>query len=323
MNENKNVINGYHTFNTVAIDDNNKQLHLVDTKVYSNREPNFVSIDTLELYNKGVLQESEDPELRERAETIKQLLETDDYINVSKITKEQLEKTSQAFKQEQPDAQITHILDAGFDNNDLFDYIDKTLEDKFVIRLKLSRNSDEIYFDDNGKEKYAKIIKKQFANKKCFSIQKTQINGKIYQQANCLIEYENFSGPVDTVVRITLYDRKRQKIFKNSMLLLTNLDVNTHELAHGIYLTYLKRSKIEGVFKFLKDVLGWEEFQVRDFESITNITARCFFIGGYFYEIESELIKDTTIQCICDLGGGKGKYTRYYFLQGLAKIRNE
>ena len=24
--------------------------------------------------------------------------------------------------------------------------------------------------------------------------------------------------------------------------------------------------------------------------------------------------------CICDLGGGKGKYTRFYFLQGLAKI---
>jgi len=104
------------------------------------------------------------------------------------------------------------------------------------------------------------------------------------------------------------------------MLLLTNLDVNTHELAHSIYLTYLKRSKIEGVFKFLKDVLGWEEFQVRDFESIKNIIARCFFIGGYFYEIESELIKDTTIQYICDLGGGKGNYTRYYFLQGLAKI---
>lgn len=31
----KNVINGYHTFNTVAIDDDNKQLHLVDTKVLS------------------------------------------------------------------------------------------------------------------------------------------------------------------------------------------------------------------------------------------------------------------------------------------------
>ena len=90
--------------------------------------------------------------------------------------------------------------------------------------------------------------------------------------------------------------------------------------AHGIYLTYLKRFKIEGVFKFLKDVLGWEELQVRDFESIKNIIALCFFIGGYFYEIESELVKNVTIQHICDLGGGKGKYTRYFFLKGLSKI---
>jgi hypothetical protein len=29
----------------------------------------------------------------------------------------------------------------------------------------------------------------------------------------------------------------------------------------------LKRFKIEGVFKFLKNIPGWEGFQVRDFES--------------------------------------------------------
>jgi hypothetical protein len=63
------------------------------------------------------------------------------------------------------------------------------------------------------------------------------------------------------------------------MLLLTNRKIKTAEQAHGVYFTYLKRSKIEGVFKFLKDVLGWEEFRVRDFESIKNIIALCFFIG--------------------------------------------
>ena len=104
------------------------------------------------------------------------------------------------------------------------------------------------------------------------------------------------------------------------MLLLTNRKIKTADQAHGIYFTYLQRSKIEGVFKFLKDVLGWIEIQVRDFESIKNIIALCYFIGGYFYEIESELIENVTIQRICDLGGGKGKYTRYFFLQGLSKM---
>ena len=75
--------------------------------------------------------------------------------------------------------------------------------------------------------------------------------------------------------------------------------------------------KIEGVFKFLKDVLGWEEYQVRDWESIKNIIAICYFVGGYFYEIESELIENETIQMICGIARSKGKITRYFFLEGL------
>lgn len=318
----KNVVNGYYTFNTVAIDDDGKRLHLVDTKVYSNREPQFVSQEELKLYFNGTLQNSKNTERRERAEIIQQLVDADDYINTSTVTKEQLQKTSQSFKQEQPDAKITHLLDAGFDNQDVFVYIDKELHDEFVIRLKLSRNSNEIYIDDKAKERYTKIKEVKLAKKKRFPIPKVQIKGKIYQQASCLIEYDKITLEEQTynVVRVTLKDKKGQKIFFDPMLLLTNRKIKTLAQAHGVYFTYLKRSKIEGVFKFLKDVLGWEEFQVRDFESIKNIIAVCFFIGGYFYEIESELIKDTTIQYICDLGGGKGKYTRYFFLQGLTKI---
>ena len=68
---------------------------------------------------------------------------------------------------------------------------------------------------------------------------------------------------------------------------------------------YLKRSKIEGVFKFLKEVLGWEEFQVRDFESIKSLLTLCYFVAGYFYEIESLLIQQDFIQFVAGLGGGK------------------
>ena len=73
-----------------------------------------------------------------------------------------------------------------------------------------------------------------------------------------------------------LNDTKGEKIFKEQMLLLTNRNVKTATQAHGIYFAYLQRSKIEGVFKFIKDVLGWEEFQVRYFESI-----KCCFMLLY------------------------------------------
>ena len=123
-----------------------------------------------------------------------------------------------------------------------------------------------------------------------------------------------------TVVRIILQDRDGQPIYEHPMLLLTNIKVRTATQARDIYFTYLMRAKIEAVFKFLKTVLGWEEFQIRDHESIRNLLAFTYFIGGYFYEIGSDLTENPTIAWIAQLGGGKGQVTRYYFLQGLGKL---
>ena len=104
------------------------------------------------------------------------------------------------------------------------------------------------------------------------------------------------------------------------MLLITNYHIDETTTAQFVYQLYLQRSKIEGVFKFLKDVLGWETFRVQDFESIKNIITLCFFIGAYFYEIQDELTKDENIQWICELGGSKGKVTRFFLLKGLEII---
>ena len=82
--------------------------------------------------------------------------------------------------------------------------IDKVLGDEFVIRLKLSRNSNETYLDVKSKKRYVKIKAAEFANKKCFLIEKTQIKGKIYKKASCIIEYDDitFEKQRYTVVRI-------------------------------------------------------------------------------------------------------------------------
>ena len=89
-------------------------------------------------------------------------------------------------------------------------------------------------------------------------------------------------------------------------------------MAWFIFSTYLKRSKIEGVFKFLKTELGWESFQVRDFLDIQHLIVLCYFIGGYFYEIEDQLIDNEWMRQICKLG--KGKVTKVFFLRGIKKI---
>ncbi len=68
----------------------------------------------------------------------------DEYINLLRITYEPLAKSSQAFKTENPEVHMTQILDSGFDSRSKFQFIDKTLKEEFVIRIKLSRNSSEI-----------------------------------------------------------------------------------------------------------------------------------------------------------------------------------
>ena len=43
-------------------------------------------------------------------------------------------------------------------------------------------------------------------------------------------------------------------------------------------------------------------------------------MGGYFYEIGSDLTKNPVIVLLAQLGGGKGKVSRRYFLEGLKKL---
>ena len=100
-------------------------------------------------------------------------------------------------------------------------------------------------------------------------------------------------------------------------MLISSIKISNYLDAKEIYHIYLHRAKIEGVFRFLKDTLGWEEYQVRDWESIKNIIAICFFIGGYFYEIHSELTNNEVVIMICNLAKSKGKITHHFFLEGL------
>ena len=108
---------------------------------------------------------------------------------------------------------------------------------------------------------------------------------KVYQQVKRVVEWGSLTltGERYAVVRVTLLTRDGRPIFKNPILLLTNHPVAKAEEALSIYRTYLLRAKIEEVFKFVKNAVGWEEFQVRDWESIKNLIALGFFIGGFFY----------------------------------------
>ena len=297
------VINGYGTFNTVVVDIFGKQLRLLDTEVYSNGTSDYVTQKELKQQEQGCSETATDDECI-RYKAVETLVSNNNYTNLSLITRKQLKELSQRLKSKQEVGQLTHVLDRGFDDESLFDFIDEELNDKFVIRLKISRLSEEKEIDHEGKERRIKLIKQSSPYIDVRHYQKVMIKNKVYHDVKCLLEWGNKLGKYG-VVKVQLIKRDGAPIFKQPMLLLCNYEIKDKEQAFGVYRMYLKRSKIEGVFKFLKEVLGWEEFQVRDFESIKSLLTLCYFVAGYFYEIESLLIQQDFIQFVAGLGGGK------------------
>ena len=312
----KKVINGFTTLASVAIDENKHDLTLMEITVFSNREDRFIKQDELELFENDKIKD------RVREAEIKALVNEDKHINMTLSLMRQTGSVSKTLKLSNPDISICHIHDRFADMSEYFEYIDQTLQDEFVIRGTAKRVSNQTKVNEKGNKIKVKLIDSEFENTKCQVIEKLRLKGKVYQQAESTLEWDRIEINESwyTAVRVTLKTREGKNIFKKPMLLISNIKVNSYIEAKEIYHIYLLRSKIEAVFKFLKDVLGWEEFQVRDWESIKNIIALCFFVGNYFYEIESTLIEHPTIEIICQLGDGKGKVTRFYFLKGLEKL---
>lgn len=278
------VINGYKSFNSVAIGED-KKLHLLGCRAYGAEEGGK---------------------------------------SAGEIEFEQISQISVGLKKKEADAVLIHVLDREYDDQAGFSLIDKELEDKFVIRLKLNRVAlgMQKWDEEQGKAVNLKLKDAPFSKRFTRRLAKFSWGKKVYQEVDAEFEYDRqyVGNNYYSVVKVILRNRKGEKIFKEPMMLASNFEVKSEAMAWFIFSTYLKRSKIEGVFKFLKEQLGWESFQVRDFQAIEHLIVICFFIGGYFYEIEDQLIDNEWMKQICILGGGKGKLSKIFFLRGLAKI---
>ena len=311
-----NIINGYSSLGTILLNENKKDITLTNMTVFSNKEERFVSQDELKKYHNKKIED------KNRASKIKELVDSDTHINNTVSLIRQSKEVSNSLKSKNSDIVICHIHDRFGDNIEYFKHIDSILKDQFVIRVKASRNSNKKKINAKGNEVGIKLIDVEFSNKKEYIIKKLKLKGKLYQQAKVLIEWDavELSKTAYNTVRITLKTRDNVPIYKQPMLLISNIKIKDYKDAKEIYHTYLLRSKIESVFKFLKDILGLEEFQVRDFNSIKNLITLCYFIGNYFYEIESALIEHPVIEMLCEMGGGKDTISRHFFLEGIKKL---
>lgn len=93
-------------------------------------------------------------------------------------------------------------------------------------------------------------------------------------------------------MKVRFEDRNGQPIFSDLMLIITNKVIKLAEDALLVYSIYLKRSRIEYVFKFLKNGLWLEEMQLQDFQ-------------------------DDYVVLLAKLGGGKGVVSQHYIFKGI------
>jgi len=178
-----NIINGYSTFDTVAVDVVGKNLYPVDITVYSNRDEHYVTVAEMEQYNKDTLQKSEDKDERERSKQIKQFIEEESYLNLPQLTQKQLQEVSQAFKKRNAKMTLCHVLDRQFDGKNYFEFIDQQLHDEFVIRAKISRNANEVQIDaQTGKTTTIKLKDVELEKKHSTVIDKLRIKKKLYHR---------------------------------------------------------------------------------------------------------------------------------------------
>ena len=315
------VVNGYQTMNTVLIDTQSKGLRLLQSTPYSNRSAEYCSKEDEKTKKKAKAIRTSVP--AETASAIaSETREQEETATEARIIREHLRRASETVRSAQADARTTHILDRKHDENALFSFIADQLQDTFVIRLKVSRNSPDETTDAAGKARAVKLVERKYAKQTIRYFSKIRLGKKVFQDARLVLDYDTVSldGHCYSVIRADYQDRTGKPIFPEPMLLVSNLPLAQDADALSIFRLYTLRSRIEEVFHFLKMTLGWEDIQVRDWTSYQALLTLCFFIGGYFYEIESALTKNPNIARICELGGGKTTVSRTFFLRGLADL---
>lgn len=309
----KQVIYGYKTFNSVAIDLTKQGVHLLSHCTYSTAMPHYVSQEDLENL------ETCSPETQA-------MVATGEAINTAIIYKKHLQESSEVLKKANPGVSVCHISDREFDGEAYFETIAQQ-GDHFITRLKLSRLSHQtrVVLTPKGKISqkvaYQKLVDKAFAHQAEYALAQLEIKGKWHCNLVCRLEWEPLvlHGKTYQVLRITLL-KDNKPLFEHPMLLLTNQEIADAEAAKAVYKAYILRFKIELVFKFLKQNLGWESFQIRDFESIKNLLAIGFFLVAYFKELEEELSQHPWAHFLCQLAHSKGKISVFFLLNGLAKL---
>ncbi len=268
------LVNGYPTFNSIAVDLRGASLRLLSSSPYSTGQEAFVGVGEAKDYEHGQIRDAD------RRVLLAAHQQAGTAFNLKDILCEHIQSIDKTITQANPLAVRVHVLDREFDDQAVFKFLQQQ-DDLFVIRAKLSRNANQWKVQQQAVKLKEQVLFEGFER----HYEKVAFKKRVFQNAKGVFEYGTLSLGEETysVVRICFYDRKGGRIFKDPMLLITNLQVDRDLLCQLVFELYMKRSKIEAAFKFCKDVvLCWESPRVRDFECFKNLLSLVYFVAGYF-----------------------------------------
>ena len=103
--------------------------------------------------------------------------------------------------------------------------------------------------------------------------------------------------------------------------LLTNIPINSGKDAVKVWGYYRRRWAVEDFYKFLKESLGLEEFQLMKLKAIEKLVAMVIIVAAFMYDLSVSL-EDEFIQFILTLGGwtGRNKPGKKVLLRGLSMV---
>jgi len=239
------LVNGYMTYNCVAVDLKNSPIHLLRCIPYSTEQPEYVTQEEMRELLKGTMH------YKNREKEIKQLQSAGKVFNLKTLVFSSVKAIREQILKENPDAIIIDVFDRGFDDAELFEF-ETQIGNLYVVRSKLSRNSNELIINEKGKECAVKLKNQLFFESHEKIYNKVSFKDKTYINAKGIFEwnYLEINNKTYSVVRVRFYTSDGKKIFKEPMLLISNIEVCNEELAMLVFEIYMTRSKIEGVFKF-------------------------------------------------------------------------
>jgi hypothetical protein len=110
-------------------------------------------------------------------------------------------------------------------------------------------------------------------------------------------------GPGETVQKVVwLVEVRLRGAHLEPWLLLTDWSITDAETAVRVFQMYRQRWAVEDSFRFIKDMLGWEDVQLLDLAGVRTLLALGWVAAGFLYELGVTLAWQE-VQLLARLGG--------------------